>query len=254
MTRPRTSFTLLTPSSFLVATLPSTIIKAGLISSICSKRWSEVHVSPSRFLGGRLFSGRHLTVLVIKRSLRSTPLPASTSSKKRPAAPTNGWPLRSSSRPGASPMSITRADGAPSPGTALVRVVCNGHCTQLRICVASASSLSISCKRGMSLSLLRRHRNLYQTKRRAGGIRLVEQRHCDIVDRNPPCRLAFWRPVVSMAMKDGSHGIAIQWFLEPARAEKGKNLRRLSHDGVPNRQIVKQKNALRPPQFRQGRL
>src|SRR5438132_10798993 len=135
-------------------------------------------------------------------------------------------------------MSITRANDAPSPGTALVRVACNGHCTQLRICVASASSRSASCKRAMTLPLLRYHRNLHQAKRRAVGKGLVEKRHSDIVDRNPTCGLAFWCPVVSMAMKHGSHGIAIQGFLESARAEKGKDFRRLSHDGVPNRRVV----------------
>src|SRR5512134_4017244 len=114
-------------------------------------------------------------------------------------------------------MSITRADGEPSPGTALVREACNGHCTQLRICMAKASSLSASCKRGMSLSLLWRHRNLHQTKRRLVGIGLVEKWHSDIVDRHSSCRLAFWRPVVGMAMKDSRYSIAIQWFLKPAR-------------------------------------
>jgi hypothetical protein len=44
--------------------------------------------------------------------------------------------------------------------------------------------------------------------------------------------------MVNMTVKDGSRGIAIQGFLEPDRAEKGKDLRRLSHDGVSNRQIV----------------
>src|SRR5215813_4624573 len=135
-------------------------------------------------------------------------------------------------------MSITRADGEPSPGTALVRVACNGHCTQLRICVASASSLSASCKRGMSLSLWRRYRNLHQAKRWAVGKCLMEKRHSDIVDRNPACGLAFWGPVMGMAMKDSRHDIAIQWFLEPARAEKGKDFRRLSHNGIPNRRVV----------------
>src|SRR4029453_2901131 len=143
-------------------------------------------------------------------------------------------------------MSITRADGVPSPGTALVRVACNGHCTQLRICAASASSLSASCKRGMySIPLLRRYWNLHQAKRWTVGKCLMEKWHSDIVDRNPACSLAFWCPVVGMAMKDSSHSIAIQWFLKPARAEKGKDFRRLSHDRVPNRGVVKNNNALR---------
>ena len=43
---------------------------------------------------------------------------------------------------------------------------------------------------------------------------------------------------MGMAMKDSSHGIAIQGFLESARAEKGKDFRRLSYDSVPNRRVV----------------
>jgi len=82
----------------------------------------------------------------------------------------------------------------------------------------------------MSLSLLRRYRNLHQAKRRAVRIRLVEQRHRNIVDRNLSCRVASWRSVVGMAVKDSHQGIAIEGFLAPARAEEGKELRWLSHD------------------------
>ena len=49
----------------------------------------------------------------------------------------------------------------------------------------------------------------------------MEKRYRDIVDRNPACRLAFWCPVMGMAMKDRSHGIAIQWFLTEAAGFMG---------------------------------
>jgi hypothetical protein len=55
----------------------------------------------------RFFGGRHLTVFVMKKSLRSRPVPSRTLLRKRPAAPTKGLPVSSSSLPGASAIIIT---------------------------------------------------------------------------------------------------------------------------------------------------
>src|SRR5437762_1094095 len=53
-------------------------------------------------------------------------------SRAWPAAPTNGRPVRSSCRPGASPIKTIGASGGPSPGTARVRPTWRRHRTQAR--------------------------------------------------------------------------------------------------------------------------
>src|SRR5436309_2761057 len=56
-----------------------------------------------------------------------------------PLTPTKGLPARSSSAPGASPISITRAAGLPSPNTRLVAVFFSGQPSK----AASASASSV---------------------------------------------------------------------------------------------------------------
>ena len=73
-------------------------------------------------LGSRLPGGRALTTFVMKTSSRRRPASARTWSRSLPAAPTNGRPVSSSLRPGASPTRTTPARALPSPGTRCVHV------------------------------------------------------------------------------------------------------------------------------------
>lgn len=61
-----------------------------------------------------------LTALVTNTSWREMPAASSARSSMRPAGPTNGRPLKSSSEPGCSPTSISGACAGPSPGTPCV--------------------------------------------------------------------------------------------------------------------------------------
>ena len=65
----------------------------------------------------RLPGGRQGTILAMYTEVRSNPIAASMRSSNLPDRPTNGRPSMSSSRPGASPTSITRASGFPSAKT-----------------------------------------------------------------------------------------------------------------------------------------
>ena len=65
----------------------------------------------------RLNRGSGLKGLAAMRTRRAMPMAASIRSNNCPARPTKGLPCMSSSRPGASPMIITRAAGLPSKKT-----------------------------------------------------------------------------------------------------------------------------------------
>src|SRR5437016_7182487 len=69
-------------------------------------------------------------------------MPASSSAcdKMRPAGPTNGWPARSSSLPGCSPMSITSASVWPSPNTVCVPLRQRSHARHAFAAVSSDRS------------------------------------------------------------------------------------------------------------------
>ena len=72
--------------------------------------------------GSWLPGGRHFTTFAMWTVSRESPMPPSSSSRKRPAGPTKGRPRSSSRAPGASPMHITSAGAGPDPGTVCVRV------------------------------------------------------------------------------------------------------------------------------------
>src|SRR3989304_7296448 len=80
-------------------------------------------------------------------SLRVRPnIEISSSSKRRPAAPTNGSPFRSSWNPGASPTNIRSDRGLPTPKTTLVRVPRNGQWGQALTTCSSCAKLWTSDK------------------------------------------------------------------------------------------------------------
>src|SRR5439155_1160748 len=68
--------------------------------------------------GSRFSGGRCRTTFVMNTFRRSRPIPARSSSRNWPAAPTNGLPCTSSWYPGASPRKNRPDSPVPSPGTA----------------------------------------------------------------------------------------------------------------------------------------
>ena len=67
--------------------------------------------------------------------VRSMPASSSARSSSRPAGPTNGSPLRSSTSPGCSPTNTTRASAGPMPKTVWVA---GSHSGQARQCAAAS--------------------------------------------------------------------------------------------------------------------
>ena len=84
----------------------------------------EIGPARCRFVGVRVtIVGRpDFKILAIKTSSRLWPMARSISSSNLPALPTNGSPRRSSSAPGASPMTSQSAFGLPTPKTVFVRL------------------------------------------------------------------------------------------------------------------------------------
>ena len=120
----------LSPRSSLVEKLPSVQITVGWMSSTWLRRYS-LQDSISLGCGSRLLGGRHLTVLQMNTSLRSSPISPRSLLRSLPAWPTNGSPCLSSLAPGASPTNIRSASALPEPNTTVVRVWCSGQRVQL---------------------------------------------------------------------------------------------------------------------------
>src|SRR5262249_2798913 len=91
---------------------PSSTRTLGDNSSIWRAR-NGAQASTSSGVGVRFPGGRQYTVLVMYTSLSVSPIDESMRSSNRPARPTNGLPCKSSSRPGASPISMMRAWSLP---------------------------------------------------------------------------------------------------------------------------------------------
>ena len=107
----------LRPSSASRAVAPRRPISAGRCRTICCASQGRQAAISVR-LGLRLPGGRHLITLAMYKSRSlSRPAAASSCSSSLPARPTKGWPLASSSAPGASPISSSRACGLPRPTT-----------------------------------------------------------------------------------------------------------------------------------------
>ncbi|SPE55271.1 hypothetical protein SBV1_2120009 [Verrucomicrobia bacterium] len=90
--------------------------------------------------------GSHLkcfTALVTYTSSRSIPACTSALSSSFPAGPTNGFPAKSSSKPGCSPTNTTLASLPPAPNTVWVARSHSGHARQPR--AASRSPDNVGC-------------------------------------------------------------------------------------------------------------
>jgi hypothetical protein len=77
-----------------------------------------------------------------------------------------------------------------------------------------------------------RRRYLNQPDRPAARELLVQERQGDVVDGSACKGSTFEAPVVSMPVKHRRDFIAVQWFLQPARAEKRKDLGGLPADRI----------------------
>ena len=110
-------------STLCAAKRPSSRMQSGFTSRICSCR-NGSHAATSSRSGLRLPGGRHFRTLAMNTSASgSMPAASSIASSSLPAWPTNASPRRSSSAPGASPISSQRACcGVPRPNTVCVRV------------------------------------------------------------------------------------------------------------------------------------
>ena len=130
-------------SSVCAAKRPMATISLGSISSIWRIRCGA-HLRTSSGSGLRLPGGRHFRTLAIYTfSPRFRPIAASILSSSRPACPTKGSPSRSSSAPGASPISSQSACSSPTPSTVCLRVLCRPHAVQAG--TACFSSIQRSC-------------------------------------------------------------------------------------------------------------
>ena len=113
-----------------VAKLPNVTMTSGLIVCVCWRK-KVAHASISSGFGLRFEGGLHLRTFAMKTSSRLSPATSSSSSRNFPAAPTKGFPCKSSFLPGASPIIITRACGLPSPKTTLVLPSQSEHALQV---------------------------------------------------------------------------------------------------------------------------
>src|SRR3569623_2457298 len=123
----------------------------GWIKAIWRWRYGSQLAASSGF-GSRLPGGRHLTILAMYTCSRLRPTASSMLLSSLPARHTKGSPWRSSSAPGASPMTIHCALRSPTPNTACVRPWHNAQRVQLstrsRSGVQSSSPISASLTRG----------------------------------------------------------------------------------------------------------
>src|ERR1700689_3249830 len=110
------------PKTDLAAVLPSARTSGERTTRNCSLNQGRQAASSSR-VGVRLAGGRHFTTLVTKHCARASPTSSWMSWKRsRPLRPMKGSPPSSSSRPGASPMTISAGPGGPEPTTTRWRV------------------------------------------------------------------------------------------------------------------------------------
>ena len=93
-----------------------------------------------------------------------------------------------------------------------------------------------------------------QPERRPIRVVRLEHRVRDVEHRNSRLRPPLRRALVRVAVKHRGHVEARQRILEAARAEKGKDLRRLAFDRVANRRVVHEHDALRDAQPRERGL
>src|SRR5205807_2541858 len=93
----------------------------------------------------------------------------SMASSSCPAAPTKGSPRRSSSAPGASPITSQPARFGPTPSTPWVRVACSGQRVDSSTAARSASQRASISAAGAALSPVRAASTAPRPRRRPGG-------------------------------------------------------------------------------------
>src|SRR5436305_820635 len=122
-----------TLSSVVAALFPNATMMFGAMSAIWRSRYGR-HASTSSGAGVRLLGGRHFNTLAMY-TLRPRARPSADSmlSRSRPACPTNGSPLASSSAPGASPTRSHCACVSPTPGTEFLRIRDDRYVEYLRL-------------------------------------------------------------------------------------------------------------------------
>ena len=101
---------------------PTASMIFGLSSAIWFDRYGRQFETSAGF-GSRLPGGRHLRMLAMNTVSRGRPMASSIALSNWPARPTNGSPCRSSSAPGASPITSHSARVLPTPKTVCVRVL-----------------------------------------------------------------------------------------------------------------------------------
>src|SRR5947208_2723908 len=158
--------------NFPIAWRPSVTMTRGRRTSRCRRsQISQAVISSGS--GSRFSGGRCRTTLVMNTLRRSRPMPASSSSRNWPAAPTNGFPWTSSWYPGASPRKKIPDSPEPSPGTAWRALRWRGHAMHARISSATRPS-SACCTRGGLWSRGRPDRSL---SREVNDVRVGPPRH-----------------------------------------------------------------------------
>src|SRR5437867_2576157 len=120
-----------------IACRPSVTMTRGRSTSRC-RRSQTSQAATSSGSGSRFSGGRCRTTFVMNTFRRSRPIPARSSSRNWPAAPTNGLPCTSSWYPGASPRKNRPDSPVPSPGTAWRALRWSGQARQARISAATA--------------------------------------------------------------------------------------------------------------------
>src|SRR5438552_17711690 len=120
-----------------IACRPSVTMTRGRSTSRC-RRSQTSQAATSSGSGSRFSGGRCRTTFVMNTFRRSRPIPARSSSRNWPAAPTNGLPCTSSWYPGASPKKNRPDSPVPSPGTAWRALRWSGQARQARISAATA--------------------------------------------------------------------------------------------------------------------
>ena len=116
-------------SRFCAAMRPTASMIFGLSSAIWFDRYGRQRDTSSGF-GSRLPGGRHLRMLAMNTVSRGRPMASSIALSSWPARPTNGSPCRSSSAPGASPITSHSARVLPTPNTVCVRVLHSSQAVQ----------------------------------------------------------------------------------------------------------------------------
>src|SRR5487761_1596418 len=115
------------PKTDEAAVLPCASTSGERITRNCSLNHGRQAVSSSR-VGVRLAGGRHFTTFVTKHSARESPTSSRISWKSsRPLRPMKGSPPSSSSRPGASPITINAGVVGPEPTTTRWRLVASAQ-------------------------------------------------------------------------------------------------------------------------------